>query len=788
MWNRRVLPFLVPFLLVGLCGCSTQMMQQFGDGLAAIGGRGGTIARHDSFTDTTRLARELAKGQPPATWESVFLEEAADFIHFIDRGRVLVGSIGAEAYLGSPVHGKVVLYDVRSGTKLWEAGRRNLHRGRYSVVTTSPLIVLGGANNTSVVLMAIDTATGATRWEKVAKPPFRVAAGGPGKLILLANSGGPAIEVIDIASGQSMRRIDLKDEDADAKRNIDLIVIGDEVYVVGRKLTRLSARTGEVIWSRDVAALGRENAAVTPVPGGLLIWSPDEASYVNTATGAVRWTQGPGRGKFRLFANLNDDIYRIVARPHAAGRGVTANEDSIELVDKSRGSPLWLHATGGRVVSPLAANAGLILYSLDHAIVGLHSKDGSRRFSTRFTKRIVDAAPSGVPEFGIPDKLLVRRGILYVSRERAGVSAYELPNGRALWFQQNYEVIEGAYPYSAVLASNALKTSLAMHGVQTGQDSATRMTQALANVGNIQSDRYIRASQERVSWLARERASAMARGDTSKAIMASSQMEVEKQMQRFSGQMATAQQILSSAVALSGAIEQALRQEALQGMVSRVVLTLNHTMHLHDNAFQGRYHLRPFLDRGHGVTIVDLDTGRRADLIYSPHIMAVENFGVNLPYTAVDPDGRRLITVGVGLNADRYQETVKWKHRLPKTSVLAFDVARLRFVERNQALEATQARQEKLMKLPEQAFAGNLIVVRRLLDRGADINQRYHTGGFTALMFASKFGHEAVVQLLIERGADVTITNNDKQTAIDVAANSRIKELLRLAGTKSKGP
>merc|ERR1719197_2208049 len=82
--------------------------------------------------------------------------------------------------------------------------------------------------------------------------------------------------------------------------------------------------------------------------------------------------------------------------------------------------------------------------------------------------------------------------------------------------------------------------------------------------------------------------------------------------------------------------------------------------------------------------------------------------------------------------------------------------------------------------LLEAAMAGQLRVVGRLVEGGAHINVQTELGR-TPLMEASRKGHRDVVQLLLDHGANVLLKNKAQRTALGVAMDGVIMEMLKRA-------
>ncbi|MFG6686355.1 ankyrin repeat domain-containing protein [Mariniflexile sp. HNIBRBA6329] len=62
---------------------------------------------------------------------------------------------------------------------------------------------------------------------------------------------------------------------------------------------------------------------------------------------------------------------------------------------------------------------------------------------------------------------------------------------------------------------------------------------------------------------------------------------------------------------------------------------------------------------------------------------------------------------------------------------------------------------------------GDIETVKKLLSLGEDVNQK--SNGMTPVMYAAKYNRTEILQLLIEKGADLKAKSDKKKTAADYA-------------------
>lgn len=81
-------------------------------------------------------------------------------------------------------------------------------------------------------------------------------------------------------------------------------------------------------------------------------------------------------------------------------------------------------------------------------------------------------------------------------------------------------------------------------------------------------------------------------------------------------------------------------------------------------------------------------------------------------------------------------------------------------------------------KLRESACVGDVETLQILLQKGINVNAKHEINGWTALHWAAKRGHRDVVKILLSNGADVSLRNKNKDTALSLCSSPEVRHLL----------
>lgn len=789
---------------IGIAGMSILMLflgcgaagRQFKDGLAVVSGRGGRVAHKDkdAFEKTVEQANILNKDQPLAQWASIIKGEGADLISFLDQDRVLVGTAESGAHLGVPKHGDIRLINTRSGDVLWSAGRKGLKNGQYFLLLTEPLIVIVGREHDASRFTAYDPENGRKKWNHKIKGPNQIMVNDAMDRILLCSSkdDGRKVEALDVLTGDVVWSRELP-SDAFSPDIPDYMEPGlKSLFVIGVKIFKLSEKNGDILWSIAHPVLNAKDRSVSLTPEGLLIYNSKDMALIHQNKGAVRWDVSFKDYIIISATVLNHKVYRAIAKKNRAGEAVSGHY--IQALAAKNGKVLWSKRIKGEVVSPLCLEKNILTLTTNNGIYGLKAKTGKLHFYHAFSKAFISGCPGNAKTLKRPDMIRFRPGKLYVAREMAGIRAYAYPSGKFLWEQLQFNY--SSRGYSADRVSTYMKSEYFSKTVDPAAGPGLVSTSTSSNPFMQSAQRQYEDMRERTGAVLSDQSSTRADRQAAQQErgMRASLMESKMKTSMAMGKMQSAVDLAFSIMNLGAAIQSTYARTAIEGAITRTNMHLNILLGLPRASFQGHYYLWPFYDEGRGVTLIDLVTGNRNDLIFSPRVFALDSYGLDLPSFTLGPDGKTLVMAGLGLNPEKYEKTTKWNTRIPKSSVLAYDVSGFDFRKKSLTQIRAEEREKQMQQLGLEihetnrihtsAQMGNMDLVKSLLDSGVDVNAKTYDGDCGPLVFAVIGIQVEMVRFLISRGADVNERTKQGRSVLSFTDNEEIIKMLKEAGAK----
>jgi hypothetical protein len=232
------------------------------------------------------------------------------------------------------------------------------------------------------------------------------------------------------------------------------------------------------------------------------------------------------------------------------------------------------------------------------------------------------------------------------------------------------------------------------------------------------------------------------------------QMKISNSFQRAQAAAGLATSMINAAVAFRAAMYANI-QRAKVAWHRKGTVGLQVAARQHQVSLSGKYQLYP---GGLGLSLVDPDTGKRANLGFAPYVGRVYP---DLTTAALSPGNRLVATVGIGLDVDNYVRRKKSRRVIiPGSSVIVYRVSDFKFRDPGWEAANDPARKPrpKVPAPPKNAadyvMARDVAALRAELKKGGSPDAKYGKT-IPALILAVGLGHEEMVRLLLAYGADI---------------------------------
>ncbi|MDX9999790.1 MAG: ankyrin repeat domain-containing protein [Polyangia bacterium] len=717
-------------------------------------GTAGCLSGADYFEKSKAAARDLALGERVELWRTPTDARGADLVLYLDPQRLLVGELDGGGMYSSPKHGRIKLLDASSGRVIWSASRDPLPQGSYTVLTTTPNLVMLGTSQTESVLIALDPRSGARRWRLTVS----------GQATYQPVAFGERVELIlqtERRSKVTLRRIDLVTGQVRWSNPIPsgpgaLYTFGDRICLGGPAIRCHDVANGQPLFTASLPALGTPLylAQIDPGTGAapsMIAYASKGLALLDVQNGAVRWKRAspPGQGT-KLVAVRADQVLVL------SGTGRNLDTDSLGAVSVEDGALRWSVDTGGTVVSALYQTDSLVLFTLEDQLVALDRSTGEARFRTALERALADRSPSTIS--GTPDTLLVTADRAIVDRDGVGLQGFSFPQGASVFF------VDAKGRLSVGAAYGTLATAMKLNPQQ--RPPLVEYSTAVPNA-------YRRLTQDQVDRLSYH------------------QLKVHLAGERAVATVQMGMAIGNAIVALGQIISAAFEQAFMSALLARARYTLGDAQRARSQTAIGSRHLHWFEDElGGGVRMVRLDDGGVETVRVGPRDVLHSMLAVGAATVALSPDGRKLVTINLGLGVDRYRRDSSAGVTGVSAAILCFDLTAPKPRRPASAPVPRGGLEASAKTFPDAVVLGVVEAARRFLDKGADPNGIILPGTqFTALRYSASTGRVELVKLLLARGAKPTRLDVPGPTALDLATAGKYADvvaMLEAAGAKRR--
>ncbi len=608
-------------------------------------GKGGTKEKVDTFPDIKEQAAEIAKISPKPVWQKVFHADAADIFELIPGNRILLGEVQVSTALAEPEYGDLSLYDMNTGNKLWTAKRRDLEWGRYDLMAAKSSILLQGSSPKGGYYTALDAQTGQTLWEHETQPVERGIYDEASNRLYLLNVGmqKSVLQALNADDGKVVWHQTLSGVSEGA--NVDLVPHKGSLYVLAGKVYKISSSSGAIKWQKVIADYfdNLKELKLRVTSQGVLLWDWRRMSLLNANRGKARW--GPVYASPPTTGQVWYEAIKTLSVPQGSGKiFLSTTHKHVYSFDLRTGKKYWRYKLLKKkqeydVTSPFFLSSGKLYFTTWKSFNVLDSSNGKRVARTEFS-----FIESGLMSDLIPDILMERGDKIIMVREEGVIYAFSKKTNKVLWSESaksNYELF-----YSSDQINSDLKKVLP------------------------EKVWYEKKSQETAAWWSSW----------------TSAVDYQWRGYRYQGSaggpqlssFGSSMVLFQSMLGLSETIEKELKKAAVEGLAERLNMELINAGKNCQRSVQSGYVIRPFDSRaGTLVMLVNLDTGKRFDLLYSPLNIGMRTIDMRLPSFIIDPSGKSLYTIEIGINPQYYEKYVKFKYGMPYPSILRYSLPEL---------------------------------------------------------------------------------------------------------------
>lgn len=603
-------------------------------------------------------ADRLRNSNPPPNWQTTVQSPEIEELLPLANGRVLVGfmNLGTRypnSSALSPYPGPYVVFDTTTGEEIWRHQRENNPDLNFNTILADTMVVYTSRGKEKLHIVALDAATGVMVWEKrMQEPVSSVSADAQtGVVAVSITTDKPKLMVLDLKQGTTLWSSPLGSANAIVEFTDTQLTVLDNAFNLFDAVSGL--KKASVISGKarsEPAILMRHNT------GYLVAWSNGEVNQVS-ATGKRKWRRNLN-GIVELAA-LSDEIVVLATRQQ--------DGQQFELLALSlrNGKSKWRLRLAGKLYSYLLIDGDRMAFTTEDKLTVINLSNGQPFFEVSLHDQNGGRLPDHLRSF--PQH--------YAVASETSVSAHSRKTGQKLWSitLSGVDYLTQSKARFDLTGSREGKPANALAGVMNNY--ANGINSMLAT-----SDLYARQARQNYQNVYNQTRMAMSSGTIAERAdasfqrsLAASHMENVNTINRSFDSMMLATQTALNVLATAQAVERNAQIGAEASTRDRAFKRLLLSQKIHETGLQGDYYMRPFISTGgSGMVVVNLVDGSWVELSTSPAEKILQDRVYLNVKLGLLTDNNTLISMGTGLNPDRWQVDERFRAGTLSSTMFAF--------------------------------------------------------------------------------------------------------------------
>jgi outer membrane protein assembly factor BamB len=706
---------------------------------------------------------DVNKWKPFIIRQTPITAQEVDIMEFIGEDNVLVGTIKLKGMgnIWAAKEDELMLYDLNKGIIKWKIPRKSLCDPIQQVLATnSGILIKGISDNYRSLVLLLNEETGSVKWQYEGESPgTRMSFMHPCNKIIAAYHEKPDLIVkgFDLSNGQELWKVDIGEFFQREELAFEIRQIENKVTIIGESIARIDPDKGILLWRTSFPEFNENSLYVTNNENNLIISCESGIRVMDINDGKIKWEIISSGNKI-ITTYMNEEKLFVLEQQNSSS-GVNY---IINRLDLQSGKNIWIHSLKNPVRSSLKQEGNMLYYATGNKLYGLDITNGQI------------ACEAAIPEAlqsdkGLYDHLIINKDRILLARE-TGILAYSTENNELLYAHY----IDGSRTFANSFLTH--KISSRMSGPAGSDFRMAAITDAASNLAVQTSTVNMQMSQMQLDYITYQTDQVLSSStSTSYERSAAITERYVAAQTNYAVARASAHAQLLVSIANFGMALQGVAASYRQAWVSASrrlnQIQAEHTYLTHSSSIQKGYYIRPFYNKGMGLTIVRLEDGKRADIYISQDNEPLRINGANLPIFLISGDGRYLITKGLGVvNEDipTYTEMAwpaditffpdKWK--IPYPSIITYNLNDDMFAGKTSTVSELRRSSEEMSgrdrEFLQAVFYPDLDKAKELLKEGANINviDEY---GYNALFYGALLDSKNTVKFLIKNGCDASL-------------------------------